>query len=152
MFDIALIASECTGSVSDSVRLLSELQVFRGSILQVLPVLAVIRKGTAGIGNTLGSCTAATLLLNRIITQAGLSLAVSSLRLSYCECPQHERKNQSFEYTPSVTYPEMSMCAHCCVPASECYEFDTKKNGSSASCIPRERPGRSFPDCLHCKV
>ena len=89
MFDIALIASECTGSVSDSVRLLSELQVFRGSILQVLPVLAVIRKGTAGIGNILGLCTADTLLLNSIIIQAVLCLAVSTLILSYCECPQH---------------------------------------------------------------
>ena len=37
--------------------------VFRGSILQILPVLAVIGEDTAGIGNMLGLCTADILLL-----------------------------------------------------------------------------------------
>ena len=41
---------------------LPELRVFRGSILQVLLVLAVMWEDTASIGNILGLCTADMLL------------------------------------------------------------------------------------------
>ena len=52
-----------TRSISDSVRfIVPEFGVFRGSILQALPVLALSWEDTASTGNILGLCTADVLL------------------------------------------------------------------------------------------
>ena len=113
---------------------LPELRVFRGSILQVLLVLAVMWEDTASIGNILGLCTA------DILSHYGQLFIVGPLfiLIIYFILRALAALSIYSQYSPKfdVKYTEVSICAHCCVPANECCSpvFDPK-NRSSASCI-----------------